>query len=286
MKTAVVTGATSGIGLSVCRKLAGSGFDIIGIGRNEETCGKATDTLRSEFPKSNVRFFCADFSRQSEVLLAGKEIKEYVVGQCDGKIDVLISNAGCVRGYYMTTEDGYETQFAVNHLAGFLLTYILMTCLIDGNGRIIMTSSGSHKRMKMHWKDIMFKHRYNPLLAYKQSKLANMLFAYDLNERFGRYGISAYGVDPGLVNTDIGFKNTNVIVRLVWKMRQRSGVSPDIPAETYAYICCEENAPKGLYYYLCKEEKYNKEVNKSNADRLWKISEQLCGIVFGRDAVS
>jgi NAD(P)-dependent dehydrogenase (short-subunit alcohol dehydrogenase family) len=215
----------------------------------------------------------------------GNEIMEYIDNECGGELSALINNAGCVRSFYMTTEDGYETQFAVNHLAGFLLTYVLIPCLIKGNGRVLMTSSASHKMMKMRWKDVMFKKRYSPLMAYKQSKLANMLFAYGLNERFGKHGVRAYGIDPGLVRTDIGLKNTAGIVRLVWKFRRKSGVSPKIPAETYAFVCGRPEAPEGLYYYLGGEAKYSRQVCKQNADRLWALSEQLCGIKFREEAV-
>jgi NAD(P)-dependent dehydrogenase (short-subunit alcohol dehydrogenase family) len=144
-----------------------------------------------------------------------------------------------------------------------------------------MTSSGSHKRMKVHWKDIMYKHGYNPLLAYKQAKLCNMLFAFGLNERFCSSGIRAYGIDPGLVKTDIGLKQTGGLVRLVWQLRKRRGVDTSIPARTYAHVLEEEKAPEGLYYYLCKEAPFSKEVNKANADRLWSLSEQLSGLSYG-----
>lgn len=185
-----------------------------------------------------------------------------------------------MRSCYTTTEDGYETAFAVNHLAGFLLTYLLMPGLIAGRGRVLTTSSASHKMMKMRWKDIMFRHGYNPLLVYKQSKLCNMLLAYGLNERFGSSGVSAYGIDPGLVKTDIGLKNTGGIVKAVWKLRQKGGVSPEIPAKTYAFLCGGPEPPKGLYYRLCREERYSREINKQNADKLWELSEQLCGVCF------
>jgi NAD(P)-dependent dehydrogenase (short-subunit alcohol dehydrogenase family) len=283
LKTAVVTGATSGIGLAVCEKLASTGFSIIGVGRDGARCGAAEETLKNKFPGICAVYFTADLSRRSEVLRAGAEIKNYLERNFDGELSALINNAGCVRSFYMITEDGYETQFAVNHLAGFLITSVLMPCLEKGRGRVLMTSSASHKMMKMRWNDVMFKKRYNPLLAYKQSKLANMLFAYGLNERFGKRGVRAYGIDPGLVRTDIGLKNTGGLVRLVWKLRQKSGVSPDIPADTYAFVCESPEPPDGLYYFRRERAKYSAEVTKQNADRLWALSEQLCGIKFGEE---
>jgi len=190
MQTVVVTGATSGIGFAVCRVLAASNYCIIGVGRSEENCKKALERLKQGYPDVPIAFFPADLSRQTEVLRVCNEIREYIDAKCDGQLHGLINNAGCVRSYYMTTEDGYEQQFAVNHLAGFLITYYLMEYLIKCKGRVLLTSSASHKWTKMRWNDIMFKQGYNPLLVYKQSKLANLLFAFGLNDRFGNRGIS------------------------------------------------------------------------------------------------
>jgi len=133
----------------------------------------------------------------------------------------------------------------------------------------------------MRWKDIMFKRGYNPLLVYKQSKLANMLFAYGLNDRFANLGIAAYGIDPGLVKTDIGFKNTGGIVKLVWKLRQAGGVSADIPAKIYSFLLNQAEPPKGLYYDKTGEAHHSRQVTKENADKLWALSEQLCGVNWG-----
>lgn len=281
MKTVVITGATSGIGFAVCHELAASNYSIVGVGRSDENCKKALELLKKEYPDVPIVFFSGDLSRQIEVLRVSNEIRAYIEAKCNGQLYGLINNAGCVRSYYMTTEDAYEYQFAVNHLASFLLTYYLMECLIKSKGRIIMTSSGSHKRMKMHWNDIMFKHGYNPLLVYKQSKLANLLFAYGLNDRFANHGISAYGIEPGLVKTDIGFKNTGGLVKTVWKFRKREGVSADIPAKIYSFLLNQAEAPKGLYYDKSGEAEYSRQVNKENADRLWALSEQLCGVRWG-----
>lgn len=282
MKTVIVTGATSGIGFAVCREMLHLNFCLIGIGHSIEKCSSAKKQLEEEFPGSKIEFFNADLMQQAEVKRIANELSRYLNEQCEGKLYALINNAGCVRSWYSTTEDGYEQQFALNHLASFLLTHYMIPFLKKENGRVLFTSSASHKMMKIHWKDIMYKKRYNPLMVYKQSKLCNMLLAYALNDRFSADGINAYGIDPGLVNTDIGLKQTGGLVRLVWSLRKKKGVTPDIPAKTYAWVCSQPSAPKGLYYYLCKENTYSKQVNRENADRLFRISEQLCGISFGK----
>ncbi len=278
MKYALITGATSGIGLAVCKELLKQDFKVIGVGRNAETNEQVKKELEKEFDSDRFVFMECDLSIQSEVRRLGEDVKKYLEKESEGKLDVLINNAGCVRSYYMTTRDGIETQFAVNHLAGFILTNLLLLYVIKAKGRIIFTSSGSHLRTKIKWKDIMFKKHYSTLFMYKQTKLCNMLTAWEINKRFSKFGIRAYGVDPGLVNTNIGIKNTSGIVRFVWNLRKNKGVDPLIPAQTYKYLCLEKEHPSEFYYYLSKPAKYNKEVNDQNADRLWDLSTQYTGI--------
>lgn len=280
MKTAVITGASSGIGLASACALAENGYRIIGVGRDETHCRKAAEQILLRAPKASVKFVLADLMQQREVLRAASEISAYLAQECEGNLEVLISNAGCVRSWYTTTEEGYEQQFALNHLAGFLLTHELLPYLLKAQGRVITTGSESHKGTKIRWNDVMLRNGYHPLLAYKQSKLCNILFAKGLNDRYAKYGLHAYTVDPGLVCTDIGNKNTGGLVDLVWKLRKEHGVSPEIPAETFLFLSTQEPAPQQLYYYLCKPNTISREVTKENADRLFLLSECLCGISY------
>ena len=280
MKTVLITGATSGIGLASALELVKNGFKILGIGREQSRCETAKMNIKQQVPDAQVEFFCADLMQQREVHRVADEIVAYLNESCSGELFALINNAGCVRSWHTTTEEGYEQQFALNHLAGFLLTYRLLPYLLKAQGRVLMTSSGSHRHMKMRWNDLMFRRGYHPLLAYKQSKLCNVLFAKGLNDRFAWQGLRAYAVDPGLVCTEIGCKNTGGLVDFVWKRRSKHGVSPEIPAKTYAYLCRTDPAPEGLYYYLSKEAPFSREVNWENAARLFRLSEQLCGIQY------
>lgn len=280
MKTAVITGASSGIGLASACALAEKGFTIIGVGRDEARCREAAKRIRSCAEGADVWFVTADLMQQREVLRAAGEISAYLEQSCGGKLEVFISNAGCVRSWYTTTEEGYEQQFALNHLSGFLLTHELLPYLFNAGGRVMITGSESHKGTRVRWDDVMLSKGYHPLLAYKQSKLCNILFARGLNDRYNASGIRAYTVDPGLVCTDIGNKNTGGIVDLVWKLRKKHGVSPDVPAKTFAFLSTREPAPQGLYYFRCKPNTCSREVTTGNADRLFALSERLCGIVY------
>ncbi|MDD4717483.1 MAG: SDR family NAD(P)-dependent oxidoreductase [Eubacteriales bacterium] len=270
LKTVVVTGATSGIGLAVARVLAARGFYVIGVGSNQKSCD------REAYPRPHrLNFIAADLLQQSEVKRVAEEIRS---GLVDGELYALIINAGCVRSRYMTTEEGYEHQFALNHLAGFMLTHELMPNLMKAGGRVIMTGSASHMGAKIIWDDVMMAKRYSPLKAYKQTKLCSMLFAKALNDRYAAHGVHAYVVDPGLVRTDIGNKRTGWLVSMIWSLRKRAGVAPDAPAATYEWLCCEDEVPKGFYYYMRREKSFSKQVTAENADRLFKLSERLCGI--------
>jgi NAD(P)-dependent dehydrogenase (short-subunit alcohol dehydrogenase family) len=279
MKTVVITGASSGIGFETARLLARLGYSVIGVGRSGENCRHAREKIEAEAPSANVSFIAADLMHQREVNRAAAEIAALLEKENGGYLHALINNAGCVRSWYTTTEEGYEQQFALNVLAGFLLTYRLLPCLAKGGGRVIMTSSASHKGIKVRWDDPMFSRRYNPLTAYKQSKLCNLLFARGLNELYKYAGISAYGVDPGLVRTDIGNKQTGFVVNLVWSLRKRWGTSPEIPAKTFAFLC-DEPAAGGFYYYNCRERRCSSQVTAENAARLFELGERLCGIKY------
>lgn len=285
MNTVVITGATSGIGLSAARALLKQGYRVIGIGRSEKNCAEAKAALLKEFPLSDITYYWGNLLHQREVKRIAECLAVHIRERCEGRLHALINNAGCARSWYTTTEEGYEQQFALNHLAGFMLTHYMVPYLKSEGGRVIMTGSGSHKHMNVRWHDVMFQKRYHPLLAYKQSKLCNMLFAKSLNMRFAQSGIKAYVVDPGLVNTDIGFKQTGGLVSLVWSVRKRQGVAPDVPTESYTFLCSAQPPEDHLYYYLCKKAEYSKQVNTANADRLFALCEQLCGINFGTEEI-
>ncbi|MGI6005328.1 MAG: SDR family NAD(P)-dependent oxidoreductase [Christensenellales bacterium] len=278
MKAVVVTGATSGIGLAVAGLLAEK-YHIIGIGRDAEKCEAAQRRMREAGRAAT--YFRADLMQQDQVRDAARRIQGELDAHFSGELHALINNAGCVRSWYMTTRDGYEQQFALNYLAGFLMTHELMPALKKGRGRILFTSSASHKMMRVNWKSIMYSRRYRPLRAYKQSKLCNMLLAYGINWLFDEDGVRAYGVDPGLVRTDIGNKGTGGMVDFVWKLRKKGGVLPQEPAKTYKMLCDGNPRPIELYYKFLKPERYSRQVNEKNAERLIALSEQLCGVRFG-----
>ena len=208
-KAMVITGASAGIGLATAAGLAGRGAYVIGVGRSRDRCEAAKDTILAQYPGARVDFCIADLSAQRQIRSLSEDIQEKLKKNgCTG-LDVLINNAGAFSSYYVSTAEGFELQWAVNHLAPFLLTHALLPLLKAApEGRIITVSSGSHYRCRIHWKDVQFRRRYRYLKAYKQSKLANVLFTCELNRRLADTNVRAYAADPGLVNTGIGEKGT------------------------------------------------------------------------------
>lgn len=282
-KTTLITGATSGIGLAAAKGLAGEGHCIIGVGRAQERIEAACQAILAKVPDADITYLLADLSSQSQILSLADRVEETLLTKGLDHLDILVNNAGAVTSWFTLTEDGYELQFAVNHLASFLLTHKLMPFLEkSAEARILTTSSASHRNTRIHWKDIMFQKHYGTLKAYKQSKLANVLFTYEFNRRFGENSnITAFAVDPGLVNTTIGMKGTSGLVRWFWNKRSRKGNSPEIAAETIVYLACRHEIPykNAFYWKECHPipPSHYAQWDKP-AQRLWELSEKLCGI--------
>ena len=282
-KTIVVTGATSGIGRAAVRELAGRGAWVLGVGRSPVRCREARDAILVEHPDARLAFAVADLSSQRQVRKLACEIRERVLAEGGGKIDVLINNAGVVPGWYTATEDGYEMQFAVNHLAPFLLTYELMPLLQAApEARVVTVSSSSHRGARIRWGDIMHRRYYHCLLAYKQSKLANVLFSAELNRRLGPASrVRAYAADPGLVNTEIGQKHTSGFIEWFWRQRRRRGATPEQGAKTIVFLASDPSVrgSDAVYWKDCRPLPPSRYAQREDvAARLWSLSERLCGI--------
>ena len=276
-KAVVISGATSGIGFETAKKLACVGYTVIGIGRSDERCMRARQKILQSVPDADVRFVTANLYNQREVAQAALRVSKIIEEELRCELTVLINNAGCAHSYYTTTEGGIERQFALNYLSAFQLTFLLLPYIIRSKGRVIMTGSESHKGIKVHWGDIMLTNGYNPLTAYKQSKLCDILLAKGLNDRYASQGVRAYVVDPGLVKTDIGNK-AGGIVKFAWSLRKPFGVSPEVPAETYVWLCERASHPDALYYHDSAPQTFSREVTSENAEKLFQISCRLCGI--------
>lgn len=279
-KAMVVTGASAGIGLATATELAGRGAYVIGVGRSRERCEAAKDTIQEQSPDARVDFCIADLSSQRQILTLSDAIKGKLEETGCTELDALINNAGAFSSYYVSTAEGFELQWAVNHLAPFLLTHALLPLLKAApGGRVITVSSGSHYHCRIHWKDVQFRRRYRYLKAYKQSKLANVLFTCELNRRLADTNVRAYAADPGLVNTGIGEKGTTGLACMVWKRRRCHGASPEEGAATSVYLASEPTLSPDIYWKDCTPKAPNPYAeDEEAAKRLWGLSQQMCGI--------
>ncbi|MFA5381082.1 MAG: SDR family NAD(P)-dependent oxidoreductase [Candidatus Izemoplasmatales bacterium] len=279
-KTVLITGATSGIGLATAKQLLREGYSVIGVGSLPERCEAAKQTILAEMPDADITFFSANLSVLKEVSDLGKRIGDYLKTEKQGKLYCLINNAGGVRTKYQTTPEGFEYTFALNHLSGFLLSYLMVPYLMKGI--IIFTSSYAHYHTKIHWHDIMYQKWYFVLPAYKQSKLANVMTAKTFNDKLANLGIRSFAVDPGLVRTTIGEKGMKGIALWAWLLRKRSGTSADVPAKTYLFLC-KNSQIEGLYFKNSKAVNYNHQVdNNDQTERLFALSEKMCNISFDK----
>lgn len=282
-KITMMTGATSGIGLAAMKALAGEGQIMIGTARSKEKAEAAKAAILAAYPEAEVTYLLADLSSQDQVRSLARQAVNVIGSYERESLDVLVNNAGSVTSWYTLTEDGYEQQFAVNHLAPFLLTHFLLPNLKQAqSGRVLTVSSGSHRHTRMHWRDVMLSRHYGTLKAYKQSKLANVLFSLELNRRLGpNSSVKAYAVDPGLVNTHIGEKGTNGFVNWFWSRRSSRGVTPEIAAETIVYLACRNEIPyqDEWYWKECHPVPSSHYSQKEEpASRLWELSLDLCGL--------
>jgi len=198
-KTVLITGSTDGIGKETALQLAQLGATVIVHGRSLERCQATCDDIRRATGNPNVDFVAADLSSQQQV----RRMAADVLARYDG-LHVLINNAGVILLQRQLTVDGLETTFAVNHLAPFLLTNLLLDRLkASAPARIVNVSSTVHYDAALKLDDLQSERKYNGINAYKQSKLSNVLFTFELAERLKGSGVTVNCLHPGVVATKL-----------------------------------------------------------------------------------
>jgi NAD(P)-dependent dehydrogenase (short-subunit alcohol dehydrogenase family) len=283
-KLCVVTGATSGIGLATARALARLGGRVVAVGRDQGRARAALRALSAETQEgeSAPRYELADLSLMREVsALASRLSAAYE------HIDVLVNCAGAYTARRVLTPEGLETQFAVNYLAPFLLTTSLLPRLTAAPAaRIITVSSNSHYYGRICWRDPSLGRFYLGLWAYEQSKLAEVLFSYELVRRLGPDSpVAVYVADPGLVNTDMGQKQGFNASSLFWSLRRRAGASPEVPAGDIAFLASSEEVAglTGLYWRDRRPKPSSRRsYDEAAARRLWALSERMLSVLGSR----
>lgn len=198
------------------------------------------------------------------------------------RLDILVNNVG---GFFLTrqiSEDGYEKTFALNHLSYFLLTELLRDLLIaSAPARIVNVSSSAHRNSRIDFEDLQLSRRYWGMTAYGQSKLANVLFTYELAHRLVDTGVTANALHPGFVRTGLGTKNVHpLLAALIWLVFQR-GMSPEEGARTSLLLAGSPELEQvtGKYYSVGRQVRSSSNsYDTAAAERLWDLSERLTGL--------
>jgi NAD(P)-dependent dehydrogenase (short-subunit alcohol dehydrogenase family) len=282
-KAYVITGATSGIGFATAEILARAGACVIGVGHSSEHSNDAEKRLRHLSGNERVHYLAANLSVQQEVRQLAGRVGELLATCNLGALDGLVNNAGVFTYWFSLTPDGVETQWAVNHLAPFLLTQLLLPYLQAATwARVVTVSSGSHYGAQIDWADPQQRKRYDGLRAYGVTKLANILFTAALNRHLGSTSsVRAFAADPGLVKTDIGLKGTPALAQLAWKLRRTGGTSAQVPARNIVYLLTEPSIAdvQALYWKDSQPKRPSRQsLDALNADRLWSLSARMCGL--------
>ncbi|QIN77216.1 SDR family NAD(P)-dependent oxidoreductase [Rubrobacter marinus] len=262
----LVTGSTDGIGKETARRLAEMGATVLVHGRSRERGEEALEELREGTGNENLRLVVGDLSSMAQV----RDLAEQVRSEHDG-LDVLINNAGVVAEERTETEDGYELTFAVNHLAPFLLTNLLLDELRRAApSRIITVSSIAHGGARIDFDDPNLRSGYSMNRAYARSKLANLLFTYELARRLEGTGVTANALHPGVIGTKLlatGFGG--------------GGSSVESGAETSVYLATspEVEGVTGKYFRGRREAESSPASHDEEAQRkLWELSERMVGL--------
>lgn len=275
-KTVLVTGASGGIGMATALGLSKLGAHVAITGRDRERVHAAARTIRSA-GGGPADGFVADLSAQSEIRRLAGEVLEGLP-----RLDVLVNNVG---GYWNTrhlTDDGLEHTFALNHLAPFLLTNLLLDRLAQAPAaRVVTVSSNAQALGRINFDDLQGADAYSGARAYNQSKLANVLFTYELARRLHGSSVTANALHPGVVNTSFGGDDPARLQRLLVPLMRPLMKTPAQGASTSIHLASAPALAKvtGLFFTRSKPTKSSpRSYDTAVAARLWQVSGDLTGL--------
>ena len=274
-KVVLITGGTSGIGKATANALAAMGARVVVIGRDEERGERAVEEIRRD-TGSEVSLMLADLAVQADIRRLAEEFRER-----HDRLDVLVNNAGLVQSKRIETPDGIETQLAINHLAPFLLTNLLLDLLkASAPSRIVTVSSDAHRWAKLDLDDLQSRKRYRGMQVYGTTKLANILFTRELTERLEGTDVTANVMHPGGVNTNFG-NNQRGPMSLLFRAFKPFMRTPEQGADTLIYLAWspEVEGMTGKYVAdrkmkVASDAAYDETLQK----KLWEASEELTGL--------
>jgi NAD(P)-dependent dehydrogenase (short-subunit alcohol dehydrogenase family) len=275
-KTVVITGATSGIGEVAALALAKMGARIVAVARSKARGDATLARLRSSAPGVAHTLHLADLSRLSEM----KRLAAQIAGQ-EAHIDVLINNAGAAFATRQVTEDGFERNFALNHMAYFVVTALLRERLAAApTARIVNTASAAHLSAVLDFNDLQSERSYGAIKAYGRSKLCNILFTRELARRLHGTAVTANCLHPGFVATRFADESGGLL-SYGTRVAKLFAISPAKGADTIIYLASSPDVAQtsGQYFYQRRPAKTSAAAQDDRAaSALWKISAALAGI--------
>jgi NAD(P)-dependent dehydrogenase (short-subunit alcohol dehydrogenase family) len=276
-KICMVTGATAGIGYFTARALAAQGAEVIITGRNQQKTENTVRQIKSETGNQSVDYLLADFSDLQQIRELARSFKERF-----SRLDILVNNAGAFFNTRRQTPYGVELTFLVNHLAPFLLTNLLLETMVSNMpARIVNVSSDAHQYDRMNFDDLGFQRGYFGMKAYARSKLANILFTYELARRLASSQVTVNALHPGHVATDIWKTNFSFIgPALKWVMGLFA-LTPEQGADNSIYLASSPDVARITGRYFVKHEPVQSapiSCDEKVAQKLWEISEKLTSI--------
>jgi NAD(P)-dependent dehydrogenase (short-subunit alcohol dehydrogenase family) len=276
-KLVVITGATAGIGKEAARGLAGMGARVVLVGRNPEKSHAVAEEIRATATAS-VDVALADFASLRSV----RQLAETLADRYP-RIDVLLSNAGVFRVRRAVTGDGFEETFAVNHLAPYLLTNLLVARLKESApSRVVVVASAAHYGQTLDFDDLQSERSYKAMRTYGRSKLANVMFTYALARQLEGSGVTVNCLHPGFVATSLGSGN-RIPVKPFMALFRLTGraISVKQGADTPIYLAssAEVEGVHGKYFDVRREKMSSPQsYNTDEQDRLWDVSAKLAGL--------
>jgi retinol dehydrogenase 14 len=280
-KTVLITGGTGGIGRAAAISLASMGASVGVTGRDRARAERAAAEITRESGNPAVDVFVADMSSQTEVWrLAGEVLSAYP------RLDVLLNNVGGFWAHRHATADGLEHTFALNHLAPFLLTNLLLERLVaSAPARVVTVSSGAQAQGKIDFDDMMGERKYSGQRAYSQSKLANVMFTYELAKRWEGTGVTATALHPGVTRTAFGAEDSAHTMAPIIAVLRPFMRSPERGADTAVYLASspEVEGVTGRYFANRKaKNSHESSYDTATTARLWRVSADLVGLPVRR----
>jgi NAD(P)-dependent dehydrogenase (short-subunit alcohol dehydrogenase family) len=287
-RTAIVTGANSGLGLIVARELARAGARVIATSRDAARGAVAIKAIKTAHPAANVEAAQLDLADLASVRAFAQQFQ-----QGGDRLDLLVNNAGIMAMPHRRTADGFELQFGTNHLGHFALTALLMPAFKQSPGtRVVTVSSINHKAGRMRFDDLQGEQHYSRWGAYGQSKLANLLFAFELDRRLeaARLPMTSVAAHPGYSATNLQLTGPP-LQRFVLSLGNRmfaqsaemgalptlyAATSPDLPGGSYV----GPDGPGEMRGYPTLVQPSARAKDMAAAERLWEISEKLTGLKY------